>query len=148
MTDDPYAWIDPFEEMARAKRLEQIARNAREDGRREVLAMVAGPAQEDFQRALSHAVEYAARRVAEDVVKPHVAQNYADHVRRKHEARAMVDTFMDISSPVMGHIGRDGKLSLEMRDAPTPAHLQVRVETLRPFRYHVAMDPMAWMRRG
>ena len=142
MTDDPYAWIDPFEEIERANRR---AAHAREDGRSEVLNMVAGPAQEEFRRALSHAVEHAAHRVAEDVVKPHMARSYEEHARRKHQARATAGTLMDISEPVMGHIGRDGKLSLEMRDGPMP-QIEVRVETVRPFQYRVAMDPMLWLR--
>lgn len=141
---DPYAWIDPFEEIEKAQR--QVAW-AKEDGRREALSFIADQHTGEFHKALLRAVEYSAANVAERILAPHMARHYHDYRQFQAIKDATLDSLMSIAEPMVAHIARDGKLSLDMpiRSDRMP-ELHFSVETTQPFQFSVAMTRDQWDR--
>jgi len=139
---DPYAWIDPFEEVERARTL---ASHAREDGRRDILRAIEERREGAFARALYRATERCAMEIAEQIVKPHMAKNYVEYEQMRKLSDLRLRDLTNIAKPVLHNIAAQAKEKLGYRDYELDeAILTMTVTTIRPFQYSVSMSPIEW----
>ncbi len=128
--NDPYVWIDPFAEIERAN---NRAARAYNEGQRYVLDRFADDRRENMMKALDHAIEGCARRVATDFVEPFIRKHHMTWERARQMENARIDLLMTSLSPVTAQIMSDGKLSISPGYGETET-FTVEYQTMQPIR--------------
>lgn len=134
---DCYTWIDPFAEIARAR---AAASYAYERGQRSVLAPIEEMGREEFGRRLRLMAADMAQFVAEQEVKPYLADNFAQFEGLQRRTEQKAGRMAAFASPYLEHIVDKGEVGLAAKEVieRDETTMVMSVITREPFRYNVA----------
>lgn len=141
--EDPYVWIDPYEEIARANR---AASYAREEGERRVTNWIGNIAEDKLKDYIGLHVDRVAAYLAEKVVRPHMEKYRMEYAEYEHRAKREREAFYLIARPLVVHLINDSKVDARMSyptEPSSPSYETVRIEyqTTKPFQYSIMMSP-------
>lgn len=136
---DVYAWVDPFEEIERAR---QWGAWQRQEGSRDALKFIADNNTGEFNKALGRAVDQVARKIAREFMEPMIRENYKPYIDYRAREEEFGSQLLSIADPLIDGVIAGGALELRMVDRlEREPHLMVSYELAQPFRYNLAMMP-------
>jgi acyl-CoA reductase-like NAD-dependent aldehyde dehydrogenase len=137
---DQFVWVDPFEEIERANR---AATYARQEGYSEGTQVVRDFAKGRAREALERNCEAVAHRVAEEQVKPYLAQHFGDLQDRRQRVQVATDNARALYAPMIEHFAKHVSVDAVLKPEELRT-VEYRFEERRPFRYAFVADRRGW----